>query len=200
MRISRSTTSAKNRGRKAWKLLPLTRAIIVLSAVGVATTLATFAALQSSGNALTGNTIQTATATLKISKDGTNWSDTSLPGYTIDGIVPGGSFQEGGVVYLKNVGTAPVALQLTVPTPPTVTGVVELSKVLVGLKVVGMSTVQTFPLSDLLAGNVAITGTPLAVNGVISYHVQASMTADAVNGSSATISGLDLSFSGVPQP
>ena len=76
---------ARNK-KKLWKLLPLARAIGVLSAVGIATTLVTFAAIQSTGNALTGNTIQTATAALQISKD-TNvgpWSN-SVPGFTVCG-------------------------------------------------------------------------------------------------------------------
>jgi len=71
--------------------MPLARAIGVLSAVGIATTLVTFAAIQSTGNALTGNTIQTATAALQISTNSSSgpWTD-SVPGFAFTGLVPGG--------------------------------------------------------------------------------------------------------------
>src|SRR4051812_48323881 len=96
--------------KKLWKLLPLARAIGVLSAVGIATTLVTFAAIQSTGNALTGNTIQTATANLQISTNAPSgpWTD-NVPGFTFNGLVPGGvplpTTNGGYAVYLKNNGT-----------------------------------------------------------------------------------------------
>ncbi len=189
------------RRKKLWKLLPLARAIGVLSAVGIATTLVTFAAIQSTGSALTGNTIQTAIAALQISKDDATFADT-LPGYNFTGLVPGGAAQPTGntyVVYVKNVGTATLNLSLTVPTVPTVTGTVDLSKVNVLLTPIGSSTVQSFPLSSLLAGTMPIAGSTLAVGAnPIGYHLQVQMTVDAVSGSGATISGLSLSFSGSP--
>jgi len=192
--------------RKLWKLLPLARAIGILSAVGIATTLVTFAAIQSSGNALAGNTIQTATASLQISTDGTTFSSTNVPGFTFSGLVPGGSPQPGAnndIVYLKNSGTATLKLSLTIPTLPTVTGTVDLSKVSVLLtppSSLGLPAItQTIPLSGLIAGQVAINNSLVNVNSVVSYHVQISMASDAVSGNGATISGLDLSFSGSPQ-
>ena len=188
--------------RKLWKLLPLARAIGVLSAVGVATTLVTFAAIQSTGNALTGNTIQTATAALQISKDGVTFSD-SIAGYSFSGIVPGGLAQpvaNNYYVYLKNSGTATMRLMLSVPTPPAVTGVADFAKVSVLItSVTSGSITQTITLADLIAGHVNITNSSVTVGNVASYRIQVSMAADAVSGNGATISGLDLSFSGTQQ-
>lgn len=194
--------------KKLWKLLPIARAIGVLSAVGIATTLVTFAALQSNGNALTGNTIQTATASLLISTTGAVGSfQANVPGFNFTGLVPGGSAQptaNNDVVYLQNTGTASLKLQLSVPTPPTVTGTLDLSKVTVRLTPpnpgLGFTPpTQAILLSDLIAGTVALDNATLGVGATTNYHVQVAMTADAVNGSGASITGLDLSFSGIPQ-
>ncbi|HSX30716.1 MAG TPA: hypothetical protein VLE99_02265 [Candidatus Saccharimonadales bacterium] len=200
------TTRSRVRNRKKlWKLLPLARAIGVLSAVGVATTLVTFAAIQSTGNALTGNTIETATANLQISKDGTNFF-ANVAGYDFSGLVPGGAAQPvssgGYLVALKNTGSATLLLSLDVPVQPSVTGITDLSKVRVLLTppmVNGVSfPAQTFKLSDLIAGPVALTGSgsSLIPNATTQFRLQVAMDGDAVNGSGATINGLDLSFSG----
>ena len=190
------------RQHKLWKLLPLARAIGVLTAVGIVTTLVTFAAIQSSGSALTGNTIQTATASLLVSKDGSFFTP-SMVGFNFTGIVPGSTAQpvaNNYMVYVKNTGTAAMNLSLTVPVVPTVTGTVDLSKVSVLLtppSTPGFPAVtQSIALSDLIGGNVALTNGSLAVGGVASFHVQVTMAADAVTGNGANITGLDLSFSG----
>ena len=189
--------------KKLWKLLPLARAIGVLSAVGIATTLVTFAAIQSTGNALTGNTIQTATAALQISTNSSSgpWTD-SVPGFAFTGLVPGGLAQpQGGGgygVFLKNTGTASQKLQVTVPSQPTTTGTVDLAKVSIVFTPTDPGSIQTIPLATLLAGTVALTNSTLAVNGVATYHIQAIMTADAVTGNGATITNLNITFSGTP--
>jgi hypothetical protein len=107
-------------------------------------------------------------------------------------------------VYLQNNGTASLKLQLNVPTPPVVTGTVDLSKVLVLLTPPNLGlgydpATQAIPLSALIAGTVPLTNAVLSMTTTTSYHVQVSMSADAVSGSGASITGLDLSFSGVPQ-
>jgi hypothetical protein len=192
--------------KKLWKFMPVVRVIGVLSAVGIATTLVTFAAIQSTGNALTGNTIQTATALLQISTTGSNYTD-SVPGFNFTGLVPGGSAQpvaNNYTVYLKNAGSAALNLSLTVPTPPTVVpDTVDLAKVTVWLtppSVVGMPTptTQKIPLADLIAGKVSLDNGVVAQSATITYRIQVAMAADAVTGNGATISGLNLSFSGSP--
>jgi hypothetical protein len=196
------------KSKKLWKLLPLARTIAVLSAVGIITTAVTFAALQSSGNALTGNTIQTATASLLISTTGIAGSfQQSVPGFNFTGLVPGGAAQPGAnndIVYLQNSGTAGLKLRLSVPTAPVVTGTVDLGKVLVQLTPPNLGqgyapATQAIPLSDLIAGTVMLDNATLNIGAVTNYHVQVAMNADAVSGNSASITGLDLSFSGIPQ-
>jgi hypothetical protein len=178
----------------------------VLSAVGVITAAVTFSALQTSGNALTGNSIETATPKLQLSTDGTNFSD-SVPGFDFKGVIPGGSPQPtagGYQVTVKNVGDSDLKLSIGVPTAPNVTGVTDLSKVnliVTPLPVNGFTyPAQTIKLASLLSGQVGLT-TPstLAKNTATGYRLQVSMDGDAVSGSSATISGLDLVFSGTPQ-
>lgn len=196
--------------KKTWKLLPLARAIGVLSAVGIITTMVTFAALQSTGNALTGNTIETATANLQISKDGTTFSD-SVPGYDFNNIIPGGTPQPvaggGYLVVIKNTGTTNVALSLSVPTEPNAVGITDLGQVyvLVTAQIPGGGSypVQPIKLSDLIAGKVPLawgTGHGMVNQSMTqSFHLQVVMDATAVTGGSASITGLDLSFSGAPQ-
>ena len=188
--------------RKLWKVLPIVRAIAVLSAVGLITTTVTFAAIQSNGNALTGNTIQTATAALQVSKDGITFSD-NVSGYSFTSLVPGGPAQPttggGYSVYVKNTGTATQRLLLNVHTPPTVAGTVDLAKVSVVLTPSSTNTPQSFALADLIAGSVGVTNSSVNVGNVLLYHVQVSMASDAVTGNGATISNLDLSFIGTPQ-
>lgn len=198
------------RNKQSRRYLPLIRAIAVVSAVGIVTAGVTFAALQSTGNALTGNTIETATASLQISKDGSTFSD-SLPGYDFNSIIPGGAPQpasNGGYqVVLKNTGTTNLVLSLAVPTQPTVSGIADLSKVsvLVTPVISGSGTYSpiTLKLSDLIAGKQplawGISHGLVTQNGTATFHVQVSMDADAVSGGGASISGLDLSFSGTPQ-
>jgi hypothetical protein len=79
-----------------------------------------YAALQSQQVKLTGNTIQTATANLMISTDGTNYN-TTQSGYSFSGIVPGGSAMPTGgqKVYVKNTGNAAVVLKMFVNSTPT---------------------------------------------------------------------------------
>jgi len=194
-----------SRSKKLQKFLPLIRAITVVSAVGITTTLVTFAAMQSTGNALTGNTIQTATASLQISTTGSYYSD-SVPGFSFNNLIPGGAAQPAAnnyMAYLKNTGTSSLSLSLAVPTTPTVTGTVDLAKVLVLITpptVGGVPGVtQSFSLASLIAGKVTIENSLLPVGSVASYHMQVNMAADAVSGNGATISSLDLVFSGIPQ-
>ncbi len=194
-----------SRTKKLRKLLPLTRAISVMSAVGITATLVTFAAMQSTGNALTGNTIQTASASLQISTTGSYYSN-SVPGFNFNDLIPGGAAQPAAnnyMAYLKNTGTSGLSLSLTVPTAPTVTGTVDLAKVFVQLTpptIGGVpGTAQSFSLASLIAGRVTIANSTVAVGSIATYHVQVNMSADAVSGNGASVSGLDLSFSGTPQ-
>jgi len=67
----------------------LIRAFGVMAAVAVIVSGVTFAALQSQQAKLTGNIIQTATANLQVSPNGSSYAN-SLDGFAFQNLVPGG--------------------------------------------------------------------------------------------------------------
>lgn len=183
---------------------PLVRAIGVMAAVGIIATGVTYAALQSQQAILTGNTIESATAALQVSKDGGNYA-TTMTGFDFPNLVPGGPavpITYGGYsVWFKNTGTAPLSLKMSIGSAPIVSGDVDLSKVFVVLTPNGgPGASQSFSLAALQAayadgGTATSVSLPVSPAGV-SYKLQVSMAADAFSGPSATISQLDLVFMG----
>ena len=178
------------------------RALGVMSAVVVAVSGVTFAALQSQQDTLTGNTIETATAHLQLSKDGTSYSD-SLASFDFSNLIPGGSAQPvaGEPVYLKNAGGTSLALKLAVSSVPINPDNVDLTKVNVLLTTVGTGAgIQSFSLQSLI--DASATG-GLDVNGNLDssvtqeYKLQVSMTSDAVINSGASLGNIDFAFSGL---
>lgn len=161
---------------------------------------AAYAVLSSPPATLTGSTITTANANLLISTDGTTYS-TTLPGFNFDSLVPGGpSMPLGGYnFYLKNTGNTPLAIKLRMSRQPTNEGDISLDKV--NLIITPSSgSAQSLSLQSLLSAGT--TGTAIGVvplsNGVSQqYKIQVSMAADAVAGNSASLSGIDLTFTGV---
>lgn len=185
-----------------FKNAPLLRAIGVLSAIGIVVTGVTFAALQSQQATLTGNTISSASADLRIGTSATTFSTTPThSGFSFQSVIPGAPAVpvDGNIFYLKDAGTAPLALKVAVGTAPTNTSDVDLSKVFIELTRVDTGAVQTLSLKSLIDGYAA-NGLPLtdpiAPNAVIQYKLRASMAADAFSGPGATIGGIDLVFYG----
>ena len=181
-----------------WKKLGLGASVLALAAGGVA-----FALLQSHAD-LTGNSVQTDSAGLLISKD-TNIYSTTTSGYSFTGIVPGFQASQAKPLFLENTGSAPLALKLSAANPPTNSDDMDLSKVKVVLTPRDATTnapgaAQSFPLQSLIdnPGGMPIDSpVALAPSDHQRYDIQVSMDADAVNGSSAALSNLDLTFSGV---
>jgi len=189
--------------RKLNKLQALGRAVGVLAAVSIVVSDVTFAALQSQQNKLTGNTIETATANLQLSTDGSNYA-ASQTGFDFSNIVPGGSAvpQSGYNVFLKNVGGTPLALKLAVSSTPSNPAAVDLNKVNVVLTPVGSGSPQTFSLQSLISANAdggsAITvPSELFVGNTTHFTLQVSMATDAITGSSASLGSIDFAFSGL---
>ena len=180
------------------------RLIVAIIIGGMATTGVTYAALQSQQAILSGNTIESATAALQLSKDGGNYSS-STTGFDFAGLVPGGvampSQYGGHPLWLKNTGSAGLNLNVTVNGAPTTSGDIDLSKVsLVLTPVTGGGTAQTIPLSSLIGASAGTTTTlsvPTLTSGTtMQYKIQMQMASDAFSGSSATISNLNLVFAG----
>lgn len=188
---------------KKTQKLPITikAAVIVLSIIAVSGGVS-YAALYSQQAKLTGNTIQTATANLQLSNDGTHYSDT-LVGYTFNGIVPGGPAvpSDGNVVCVKNTGDSPLALKFAITSTPLNPEAVDLLKVHVIVTPTAGGSPQNFTLQSLITteknGGLALTSaTKLLAGESATYRIQISMDLDALNGPSASISNLDFSFSG----
>ena len=182
---------------------PILRAIAVISAVGIISTGVTFAALQSQNDVLTGNTIESATANLQISKDGTQYADT-VSGFDFPGVIPGGSAVPAGgnAFYLKNTGSSVLKVNASISGTPTITGQIDLSKVSVVItryNTSGTNTTQTFTAKALedasTTGGLALTD-QLFKGNTGQYAVQVAMASDAFVGASATISNLNLVFTG----
>lgn len=190
---------------------PLLRAIGVISAVGILVTSVTYAALQTAPATLTGNTIKSATADLKI---GTS-STTALPstysasraGFTFADVMPGGPAMpaDGYSFYLKNYGSTALSLKVAVSSVPTNAANIDLSKVSLQLSRVDTDAVQTFTLKALVdaqaAGGLALTDALAPTPTIAQYKLRASMAADAFTGTGDDVSvgAIDLVFSGVPQ-
>ena len=192
----------KQSKKRARKIKALKRALLVATLVTLVGGSVTFAVLQSQQNTLTGNTIETATANLQLSTDGTNYSDTQA-GFDFANIILGGPAQPvtGYPFYLKNSGGAPLSLKLAVTSAPSNPDNVDLTKVSVILTTVGTGTgTQTFSLQSLMTdGGVVVTGTPLAVGTSQQYKLQVALAADAVSGSSASLGNIDFAITGLAQ-
>ena len=167
----------------------------ILSATGIS-----WAALQSAPAKLTGNTIETASANLVISTDGSNFSS-SLPGFDFNNLVPGGQSPNTFVFTLKNSGGTSLNLKVAVSSTPSNPNGVDLSKVFINLTPSGGST-QSFSLAALMSANstggLAITNPmQLFVGNRVTFSIDATMAADALSGPSASIGNIDLAFTGV---
>lgn len=160
-----------------------------------------YALLQSSAVKVTGSSVQTPTADLKISADGMTYSS-SIPGFSFTNLIPSSppSPSSGQNLYLKNTGSTPLALKLSVTSVPLNPANTDLSKVYIVLTPVGSNVPQPYSLQSLMnagSGGVTTTSGALAAGATQQYKIQMSMDADAFSGASASLSNIDLSFVGV---
>lgn len=180
------------------------RALVVVSTVGTLVTGVTFAALQSPQATLSSNTIQTASASLLIGTESAASTDygSSHAGFAFQNVVPGGPAMPAGgsTFYLKNTGTATLALKLSVGGTPVNAASVELSKVSVIVTRVDTHTSQTASLQSLIdgypSGGLDLTDSLAPSSTGTQYQISVSMSDDAFTGSSATIGSIDFVFSG----
>ena len=174
-----------------------------MAAVVVIVSGVTFAALQSQQAKLAGNIIQTATANLQISPNDVSYAN-SLEGFAFQNLVPGGVAVPNAdtfTFYLKNAGGTPLSLKLAVSSTPLNADNADLSKVHLILIPADGSSPQNFTLAALIAayssgGLPVISANRLTPATTMKYHLQITMDIDAVTGSGASISNIDLSFSG----
>jgi hypothetical protein len=177
----------------------ISRVAVVVGAVTAIVGGVTFASLQSQQALLKGNTIQTALASLQLSSDGTTFGS-SINGYTFYNLIPGGSPAptNGYPVYLRNVGSTPLGLKLSLAKPITNPDNVDLSKVHLILSPMPSGAPQNIILQDLVSAGsngVALTSWPRLVQSqTVSYTMQVSMESDAITAPTATLSDIDLNF------
>ncbi len=180
----------------------LAQAISIIAAVVVLVSGVTFAALQSQQAVLKGNSIQTAVADLKLSKDGANYAS-SLDGYTFSNLIPGGGAfpANGNPIYLMNNGSTTLALKLSLNPGLTNPDGVDLTKVHVTLTPSGGGAPQGMTLQELITAN-STGGIPITVgNGGslgsrsnVYYAMRIVMDADSVSNASATIGNMVFNF------
>ncbi|MDB5164492.1 MAG: hypothetical protein JWL89_118 [Candidatus Saccharibacteria bacterium] len=197
--------------KKPKKLRPVRRTTAVLLACMLIVGGVAFAALISLQNKVTGNTIETATANIQISRDsGTTYAST-VNGFDFPNLYPGGPAYPSGNGYfilIKNTGTVPLGLKFGVSSSPTNLSGIDLSKVNVTVVFMGLDGLftvnpsQTFNLAELVSANTSggVTlnlPTPLTVGGYQRFGIQVSLAADAVVGSNASIGNIDFAFAGV---
>ncbi len=181
------------------------RPIGLLFAAGIMAGGVAFALLQSQAD-LTGNSIRTDSAGLLISRDGSGYAS-SASGYDFVHIIPGSRPSQAEHLSLQNTGSAPLALRLGTTADPDNPNGIDLSKVDIILTPYDMATLQpdtgasqSFTLQSLMdvAGGVPVDSpSALASGSTERFDIQISMDTDAVSGSGAALSNLDLQFTGV---
>lgn len=184
---------------------PLLRAVFVVGAVAAIVGGVTYAALDSSSASLTGNTVSSATADLRVSTNGDTFG-ASRAGFNFDGVVPGGdpAPADGEAFWLRNTGTFDLALTATITTLPTTDpGDLALDNVHVIITDPGVdetldgiddTVVLSESVSDLSLAELAVLGD--LAPGDKKLFIQVSMDADTFEGTSGTVDDFDLVFNG----
>jgi hypothetical protein len=179
---------------------PILRFLLVVGVAGSTLTGMTFAALQSQSASLTGNTIESATADLRIGTTNSSFSNTRV-GFDFAGVVPGGAGvpASGNTFYLKNFGTTTLAIKVYISTAPSNLNNIDLNKVFMNFTRVDTGYTQSLSVKSMVdgyAGGGVSLGDTITGGTIAQYSVKVSMSADAFNGASANISGIDLQFIG----
>lgn len=182
----------------------LLRTVGVICAVGVIVSGVTFAALQSQNAVLQGNSINSATASLKIDNGQGTYAD-EADGFNFANIEPGGSPMPspGNSVNLKNDGSTNLALKISMnPENFANPGNAKTDRIFIILTPVDDGPMQDLSLSSLLAAY--SNGSPLSLNmtlpagQTVQYHLQVQIAGDAVTSiqTAVSLTGIDLVFSG----
>jgi hypothetical protein len=184
---------------------PLLQAMGIITAVMVLVSGVTFAALQSQQVVLKGNSIATAVAALKLSKDNITYASL-LDGYSFGSLIPGGAPtpSNGNPIYLQNIGSTALAARISVDPGLTNPDNVDLTKVHIILSPFGGGAPQNVTLQELVSpsttGGLALTIGGLNhinASGNGGFTMQVQLESDAVAGSSANIGNLTFNFNGL---
>ena len=159
----------------------------------------TFAALQGQAT-LQGNTIETATADLGISRDGGGLNHVAT-GYDFNQVVPGAPLPvpstSANKLWVKNNGQTPVQLRIAFAGVPLNPDNIDLSKTSLVLTPIDSQVSQFLPLQSLLGTGADVPEATFQPGSSRGYSVQLLMDADAFTGAGATMPNFDLVLSGV---
>jgi hypothetical protein len=121
-----------------------------------------------------------------------------MDGYVFDNLVPGGAAvpNSGYPIYIKNVGTTPLAVKISAGTTISNPDNVNISKVHVIITPVGGGAIQNLTLQELMnpAGIALNNAIRLLPSQIHQIAVQVLLEQDAVSGPSATLNNLDFNF------
>ena len=187
--------------KRSKNLATWARGVGVICAVIIKATGVTRAALQSTQASLLNNSISSATADLRIGTSATSFA-ASRTGFAFVDLVPGGppSPTAGHSFFLKNYGSARLAVAMTIGSIPINASAVGLDKLFLVVTRVDTSSTQTFSVSSLI-DSYAVSGLPLndilAGGGTVAeYKLQVVMGPGAFSGQSALVDDIDIVFSG----
>lgn len=179
---------------------PVLRAVGVIGAVAALVTGVTFAALSSSAT-LTGNTLSTGTASLKI-WDGTVFANTA-PGFAVNNIVPGTPSAPRNF-YLQNAGGVPLEVKAQISQPFSVAGITDYADV--DVKITGFcGLTETYTMAQIIAGPVALPCDPLNAGNAGdsgdftkpgSYSVSYDIDPSTTFGDQASVGAFNYTFTG----
>lgn len=194
---------AKHEYHRKIGALAMARLIVAVSVMIVGGGGVAYAALQSQTVTLTGNSIQTASAGLQISSNGTTYA-TSQAGFNFADIIPGGSAvpATGNLVYVRNVGSTALSLRMLISGTPSNLDNVDLNKVHVIVTPISGGSVQNFTLAALIGsassgGLNILSASNILPGSTFNLRLQVQMDTDAISGPLATINNLDFAFGGV---
>lgn len=185
--------------KSSWlRFAVVARSVAVIGALIALAGSVSFAALQSPTASLTNNTIQSASADLRIGTSATSFAATRS-GFDFADIVPGGNAQpaDGHAMWLKNYGTAALNVRVSIGSTPINPSAIDLSQVSLVITRQDTATSQSLTIQSLVdaypTGVLLTDG--LSAGSVAEYKLQAKMTETAFNGSAAAVSDIDLVFS-----
>jgi hypothetical protein len=176
---------------------PVLRAVGVIGVVAVLAVSVTFAALSSNSVVLADNQFATGTAHLQI-WNGSAFTDSPVSGFDFTNIIPGTETAP-YTFYLKNTGDVPLSISSVSDFGAIPTNIVDPTQVTVKITNVDQSNVfTTYTLSQLWDSTPdALPGSSIGAGVQNQYDVTVLVAPGAVSGSSASLTNLDLTFTGV---
>jgi len=186
---------------KKFKINPLLRSMGIFAAVAALATGVTFAALNNQAT-LSSTTLTSATASLKVYDFSVPGFESTAPGFTITGLVPGTGVTK--TAYFQNDGGVPLAITAHVPTLPSSSGFSGWQNLTVDITAQGCNVINTNMLA-LNAGEVDLPCNPLAAgaagnsntpNTPGNYDFHFDVIPASISGSQVTVGPFDIVFTG----